>query len=141
MMRLAVVFLAGAVVTMAAPPGAGAQDAGHAMGLPATVAEWAHGARVYEGLGSFHRQVTATPEAQRYFDQGMRFLWAFNHDEATRSFARAADIDPACASCYWGAALTVGPNYNVPAMAAPRAQVAFEALRQARENAAHATAV
>ena len=111
------------------------------MGLPSTIAEWAHGARLYEGLGTFHRQVTASPEAQRYFDQGMRFLWAFNHDEATRSFAKAAEIDPACASCYWGVALTVGPNYNVPGMAEPRARVAFEALHQAQESAVHASAV
>jgi hypothetical protein len=40
----------------------------------------------------------------------MRFLWAFNHDEATRSFAKAAALDPACAMCYWGVSLTVGPN-------------------------------
>jgi len=39
--------------------------------------------------------------AQNYFDQGMRFLWAFNHDEATRSFAKAAQLDPQCAMCYW----------------------------------------
>ena len=141
MTRLPVAFVALAVAAIAAASDAGAEDAGHALGLPATVAEWAHGARIYEGLGTFHRQVTASPEAQRYFDQGMRFLWAFNHDEATRSFAKAAEIDPACASCYWGVALTVGPNYNVPAMAAPRARVAFEALRRAQENAAHATAV
>lgn len=141
MMRVAVASVAVAVVAMAAPSGAGAQGGEHAMGVPSTVAEWAHGARVYGGLGTFHRRVTASPEAQRYFDQGMRFLWAFNHDEATRSFAKAAEIDPACASCYWGVALTVGPNYNVPAMAAPRARVAFEALQKAQENAAHASAV
>ena len=111
------------------------------MGVPSTIAGWAQGARLYEGLGSFHRQVRASPEAQRYFDQGMRFLWAFNHDEATRSFAKAAEIDPACASCYWGVALTVGPNYNVPAMAAPRARVAFEALREAQHDAARASGV
>ena len=49
----------------------------------------------------------------------MRFLWAFNHDESTRSFARAAQIDPKCAICYWGVALTVGPNYNLPVLAEP----------------------
>src|SRR5512137_1165454 len=98
MMRVAVASVAVAVVAMAAPWGAGAQGGEHAMGVPSTVAEWARGARVYDGLGTFHRRVTASPEAQRYFDQGMRFLWAFNHDEATRSFAKAAEIDPACAS-------------------------------------------
>ncbi len=110
--------------------------------MPATVADWAHGARLYAGLGDFHRGVTtSSPQAQQYFDQGMRFLWAFNHDEATRSFARAAELDPGCAACYWGVALTVGPNYNVPGMEEPRARVAAEALRKAQENAAHASAV
>jgi tetratricopeptide (TPR) repeat protein len=109
---------------------------------PATVADWAHGAHLFEGLGDFHRAVTtSSPQAQQYFDQGMRFLWAFNHDEATRSFAKAAQLDPACAACYWGVALTVGPNYNLPGMEKPRARVAAEALHKAQENAAHASAV
>ena len=110
--------------------------------LPATVADWARGAQLFEGLGNFHRAVTtSSPQAQQYFDQGMRFLWAFNHDEATRSFAKAAELDPGCAACYWGVALTVGPNYNFPAMQEPRALVAAEALRKAQENVAHTTAV
>ncbi|MFI4879534.1 MAG: hypothetical protein ACHQD6_03625 [Steroidobacterales bacterium] len=110
--------------------------------VPMTLSEWARGARLYDGLGSFHRAITTgSPAAQQYFDQGMRFLWAFNHDESARSFAKAAQLDPACASCYWGVALTVGPNYNVPAMEEPRAKVAFEALHHAQENAAHASAV
>jgi tetratricopeptide (TPR) repeat protein len=90
------------------------------------------GARLFEGLGDFHRAATTqSPEAQKYFDQGMRYLWAFNHDEATRSFAKAAQLDPECAICYWGVSLTVGPNYNLPQLAAPRAAVAWEALQQA----------
>ena len=57
--------------------------------------------------GNFHRTVTTTSkEAQAYFDQGMRLLWAFNHDESSRSFAKAAQIDPGCAMCLWGVALT-----------------------------------
>src|SRR6202158_2607555 len=110
--------------------------------VPTTVADWARGARLFQGLGDFHRAVTSSSApAQQYFDQGMRLLWAFNHDESTRSFAKAAELDPACAACYWGVALTVGPNYNVPAMEEPRARVAWEALHQAQENAAHASAV
>ena len=62
----------------------------------------------------------------------MRLLWAFNHDELSRSFAKAAQIDPGCAMCFWGVALTVGPNYNLPMMAEPRAKVAWEALQQAK---------
>jgi tetratricopeptide (TPR) repeat protein len=110
--------------------------------MPASVADWAQGARLYEGLGGFHRGITTTsPQAQRYFDQGMRLLWAFNHDESTRSFAKAAELDPACASCFWGVALTVGPNYNLPALGAPRARVAWESLQKAEQNAGHATEV
>jgi tetratricopeptide (TPR) repeat protein len=110
--------------------------------MPATVAEWTRGARLFEGLGDFHRGITtSSAAAQQYFDQGMRLLWAFNHDEATRSFAKAAELDPGCASCYWGVALTVGPNYNLPGMEEPRARVAAEALQRAREQAPHASAV
>jgi tetratricopeptide (TPR) repeat protein len=119
------------------PPSAPAMPA-----APGSVAEWAHGARLFEGLGDFHRSVTTSqPLAQQYFDQGMRFLWAFNHDEATRSFAKAAELDPDCAACYWGVALTVGPNYNLPGMEEPRARVAAEALHRAREHARPASEV
>ncbi|HWB50451.1 MAG TPA: hypothetical protein VG651_15175 [Stellaceae bacterium] len=110
--------------------------------LPDTVAEWSEGARLFAGLGRFHRKTsTQSTVAQAYFDQGMRYLWAFNHDEATRSFARAAAEDPACAMCFWGVALTVGPNYNLPTMVAARAKVAWEALQQAERRAAAAPPV
>jgi len=118
-----------------------AQHEAHAPPPRASVADWAKGAQLFEGLGTFHRKVTASPEAQQYFDQGMRFVWAFNHDEATRSFARAAELDPKCASCYWGVALTLGPNYNMPLMAEPRARAGWEALGKAQANAASATPV
>ncbi len=130
------------------PPAAAGQsasmtDGAHSMPvIPSTLADWAQGATLFDNLGSFHRKVaTTSPQAQQYFDQGMRFLWAFNHDESTRSFARAAQLDPQCAACYWGVALTVGPNYNLPMMMEPRAKVAFEALQLAQSNAAHATPV
>jgi tetratricopeptide (TPR) repeat protein len=100
--------------------------------MPMTLDDWAHGAQLFDGLGTFHRKATtSSAEAQNYFDQGMRLLWAFNHDESTRSFARAAQLDPSCAICLWGVALTVGPNYNVPVMAESRAKVAFESLQRA----------
>ncbi|MFL6736524.1 MAG: tetratricopeptide repeat protein [Sphingomonas sp.] len=106
---------------------------------PDTLAGWAKGAKLFGGLGSFHRTVTTRSAlAQKYFDQGMRFVWAFNHDEATRSFAKAALIDPRCASCYWGVALTLGPNYNMPMMSSPRARVGWEAVRKAEANARRA---
>ena len=114
----------------------------HAPATPETLAGWAKGAQLFDGLGTFHRKITTrSPLAQKYFDQGMRLLWAFNHDEATRSFAKAAKIDPSCASCYWGVALTLGPNYNMPMMSSARGRVGWEALRKARSNARRATPV
>jgi len=116
--------------------------AGATQGAPTTLAGWTKGAQLFDGLGDFHRTVTtSSPEAQRYFDQGMRLLWAFNHDESTRSFAQAAALDPDCALCWWGVALTVGPNYNFPTMAAPRAKVAWEALQRAEQAAPKASPV
>src|SRR5882762_8247045 len=131
-------------VTVAVMTAMALMSAAHAdpQQTPATMADWARGARLFQGLGDFHRAVTSSSAfAQQYFDQGMRLLWAFNHDESTRSFAKAAELDPACAACYWGVALTVGPNYNLPAMVEPRARVAWEALHQAQENAAQTSAV
>ena len=133
-------FLPVAVLALAGP--ALAQHDAHAPPPRASVADWAKGAQLFDGLGSFHRPITtSSPEAQRYFDQGMRLVWAFNHDEATRSFARAAELDPKCASCFWGVALTLGPNYNMPVMAEPRARAAWEALGKAQANSAPATPV
>ncbi len=110
--------------------------------VPATIADWAKGAQLFDGLGDSHRKITtASADAQRYFDQGLRLLWAFNHDESTRSFAKATELDPHCAICYWGVALTVGPNYNVPMMAEPRGRVASQAMQEATKNAAQASPV
>jgi tetratricopeptide (TPR) repeat protein len=68
------------------------------------------------GLGNGHHPVsTKNPEAQQFFDQGLRFIYAFNHDEAARSFQKATDLDPKLAIAYWGIAEAVGPNYNDPA--------------------------
>src|SRR2546430_7583977 len=140
--RTLAVITATMVQMSAAFADARAGNAHAAPRVPASVAEWDRGASLFQGLGDFHRAVTTSvPLAQQYFDQGMRLLWAFNHDESTRSFARAAQLDPACAACYWGVALTVGPNYNVAALAETRARVAWEALHKAQESAARASAV
>lgn len=104
--------------------------------IPASVLALAQGAQLFDDLGSLTRPVgAASSEAQRFFDQGLRLAYGFNHDEATRSFARAAEIDPGCAACLWGVAWTLGPNYNVP-MLPDRAQAAWDALQAARERAA-----
>jgi tetratricopeptide (TPR) repeat protein len=104
-------------------------------------AAMAVGAMLFDDLGTHHREIaTASPEAQRYFDQGLRLLYGFNHDEAARSFAKAAVIDRACAMCYWGLAYALGPNYNVP-MLPDRFAAAWAALGQARTAAVTAPAV
>jgi tetratricopeptide (TPR) repeat protein len=121
-------------------PAAICHAAPQAAGAPTTLAGWAAGAQLFDGLGTFHRATgTTSAEAQLYFDQAMRWLYAFNHDEATRSFARSAQADPNCALCYWGVAFAIGPNYNYPLMSAPRGQVAFAAMQRAIALAPHAT--
>lgn len=73
-------------------------------------------ATLVTGYGNLHHPVTTSnPEAQKFFDQGLRFIYAFNHDEAARSFERAAQLDPRLAMAWWGVAEAVGPNYNDPA--------------------------
>jgi tetratricopeptide (TPR) repeat protein len=110
--------------------------------LPLTLADWSKGAQLFNGVGTFHRPVsTRSRVAQRYFDQGMRFLWAFNHDESTRSFAHALELDPSCAMCAWGVALTIGPNYNLPVLAQSRANIAFAATSRAQALAGAAPRV
>jgi tetratricopeptide (TPR) repeat protein len=68
------------------------------------------------GLGNWRHPVsTKNAQAQAFFDQGLRLIYAFNHDEAARSFQHAAELDPKLAMAYWGVAEAVGPNYNDPA--------------------------
>ena len=88
-----------------------------------------------EGLGNLHHPVsTKNAEAQKFFDQGLRLVYAFNHDEALRSFKKAAELDPGMAMAYWGMALAVGPNYNVDAMEA-QLKDAYAAIGKALELA------
>ena len=73
-------------------------------------------ATLMAGLGDWRHPVSTTnAQAQAFFDQGLRLIYAFNHDEAARSFQRAAELDPKLAMAYWGIAEAVGPNYNDPA--------------------------
>ena len=85
---------------------------------------------LYTDLGSHHHPITASPDAQRYFDQGLRLTYAFNHDEAIASFKEGARRDPGCAMCWWGVALALGPNINLPMD--PKAEPeAWDATRKA----------
>ena len=68
------------------------------------------------GLGDIDHPVsTSNPEAQKFFNQGLAYIYAFNHAEAIKSFKQAAQLDPQLAMAYWGVALSMGSNYNVPA--------------------------
>lgn len=70
---------------------------------------------LWTDLGALSYPITtANKEAQSYFDQGLRMAANFNHAEARRAFSKAQRLDPACAMCFLGEALVLGPNINVP---------------------------
>ena len=97
-------------------------------------------ATLMAGFGDLHHPVsTGNPEAQKFFDQGMRLIYAFNHEEAAGSFERAAELDPKMAMAYWGLAEAVGPNYNDPADP-DRYKKAHDAIAKAEKLAANASA-
>jgi tetratricopeptide (TPR) repeat protein len=84
-----------------------------------------------EGLGDYHFTVTTrSPESQRFFDQGLRLTYGFNHSEALRAFKEAARLDPQNAMAYWGWALVLGPNLNLPMLPYVVPQ-AYEAIQRA----------
>src|SRR3974377_2232415 len=91
----------------------------------------AKSATLMTGYGNWRHPVsTKNAQAQAFFDQGLRQIYAFNHDEAARSFQRAAELDPKLAMAYWGIAEAVGPNYNDPASEG-RFKQAHEAIQKA----------
>ncbi len=90
-------------------------------------------------LGNYEFKITASVgDAQKYFNQGLNLYYGFNHLEAYRSFREAARLDPSCAMCWWGQALSLGPNINAP-MDRSDATVVYKAVRRAQVNATHAT--
>ena len=87
---------------------------------------------LWEGLGTVTYKVTTSNEqAQGYFNQGLRLTYAFNHGEAQRAFRKAQKLDPECAMCFWGEALVLGPNINLP-MQDDAVAPAFAAAEKAR---------
>jgi tetratricopeptide (TPR) repeat protein len=124
--------LAGVAALVASLPTA-AQHA-HQAPLPPAATE------LHPGLGDYHFPITtANPDAQVYFDQGIRLLYGFNHDEAARYFRRAAELDPQAPMPHWGVALAIGPNYNDTAVDAARAQATYDAVKNAQQRAANAS--
>ncbi|HKQ99343.1 MAG TPA: alpha/beta fold hydrolase [Pyrinomonadaceae bacterium] len=91
------------------------------------------------GLGDVHHPVsTANDEAQKFFDQGLAYIYAFNHEAAARSFKRAAELDPQLAMAYWGVALSLGSNYNLQADA-PQLKEAYASVQKALSLAPRAS--
>jgi tetratricopeptide (TPR) repeat protein len=91
------------------------------------------------GLGDVNHPVsTKNAEAQKFFNQGLAYLYAFNHAEAVRSFKRATELDPELAMGYWGMSLALGSNYNVPADG-PALVIAYTDLQKAIELAPKAS--
>jgi len=94
---------------------------------------------LWEGLGPVSYKIsTSRPDAQAYFDQGLRLAYAFNHAEAQRAFRKAQKLDPSCVMCFWGEALVLGPNINLP-MQEDAVQPAFAAVQKALAVSAQAS--
>ncbi len=109
---------------MAAALAGAAQQHDHAAGD-------ARDAALMPGMGDTHHVIsTRNAEAQKFFDQGLTFVYAFNHDEAVRSFRKAAALDPASPMPHWGIALALGPNINLDVDPA-REKAAYDAAQQA----------
>jgi tetratricopeptide (TPR) repeat protein len=129
------VLLAGAAVV-----GYQARERGVTAGDAEVAAERA-APPLFDNLGSYHRPVsTGVADAQRYFDQGLRLTYAFNHGEAIRAFEQATELDPDCAICYWGIAYAYGPNINAP-MDRGSALQAYAAVQEALSRVGSASPV
>jgi hypothetical protein len=114
---------------------------------PTTQAHGAHGTPAGErtallgNLGAFGRTIqTSNPEAQQFFNEGLTLLYGFNHDEAFRSFARAAALDDRAPMPHWGMALALGTNINDPAPD-ERVAKAYVHLREAQARLAQGSPV
>jgi len=101
----------------------GDRDSAYGVGVPA---------QLFDDMGEYTRPITTdSRQAQRYFDQGLKWMYAFNNDEAVRSFTKAAELDPGCAMAWWGVAHTQGPYYNSSRMNEAREQAAWAATQKA----------
>ena len=69
----------------------------------------------YYDLGAYTRSITTSnADAQIWFNRGLKWCYAFNHEEAIRCFDQVVALDPECAMGYWGQAYAIGPYYNIP---------------------------
>jgi hypothetical protein len=140
--RLVILGLASAAVAacLSSPPSPPPQEQAGAHGSHATEGG-AERTTLLGNLGSFGRKIqTSSPEAQQFFDEGLTLLYGFNHDEAFRSFSRAAALDSLSPMPHWGMALALGTNINDPAPA-ERIAKAYTHLATAQERVAKGSAV
>ena len=90
--------------------------------------------RLYSGFDGYARRITTQSEAaQRWFNQGIQLLYGYNHDEAIRSFEKAAEVDPSCAIAWWGSAYARGLHINNPQMTEEQSRLAHEAAQKAMD--------
>ncbi len=110
-----------------------------AVALPLVVGSARAEVTLFENLGTLHHEITTTSDlAQKFFDQGLRLKYAFNHEEAINAFTEASRLDPTAPMPYWGVALSLGPNINA-AMDAKGESRAVEAVQKASARLAQAT--
>ncbi|HMS32953.1 MAG TPA: hypothetical protein PKC91_02605 [Ignavibacteria bacterium] len=113
----------------------------HNMNMDQKEQKYPNPAVIIPGLGSYHHEVsTKNKDAQRFFDQGLTLIYAFNHEEAIRSFKKAASLDPELAMAYWGIAFALGPNYNLPADNDQRKQ-AYSSMKKAIKLSKYASQI
>ena len=130
-------FAAGLALSAAAAS-AGAQEHQHPPSQPATTEAEAV-VPIYDNLGTLHHAITTkSPVAQKYFDQGLRLTYGFNHEEAIKSFKEGVKHDSTCAMCYWGIAYALGPNINLP-MDTAAARPAYGAAQKALKYSSSTT--
>ncbi len=119
-----------------------ARDSGSMAAAPVRTASTAPAAPQFAGIGPHQCPVsTRSAAAQKYFDQGLTWTFAFNHDEAIRSFEQAARLDPQLAMAWWGVALCYGPHINFPILPEDKARAAWTALTKAQQLKANASPV
>src|SRR5262249_52472373 len=98
-------------------------------------------AQLFAGVGNHSHPInTKNQEAQRYFDQGMAFVFGFNHEEAINSFRKASELDPAAAMPVWGISLPLAPTINLD-VDPEREKAASDAVQRAARLAANGPAV
>ena len=115
------------------------REKGGPVATPTAAAEPPVGATLIPGLGSYSFEITTrNRDAQRWFDQALMLTFGFNHDAAERSYLKAAELDPQCAMCWWGASLVLGPHVNAAMDPADNSK-AWQRLQRAMELAPAAT--